>query len=132
MSRQELVKREDSALKKADVGPVTDAVFVPLVDILEGRDELRLRADMPGVDPASVSVSVENDVLTVEGKADCESPAGYSLVGQEFCVGRYRRDFSLGGEVDSEKVKARMRNGVLELVLPKRSEAKTRKIEVES
>jgi HSP20 family molecular chaperone IbpA len=85
---------------------------------------------MPGVDPKSVAVSFENRVLTLEGQAHGEAPAGYQLVGQEYGIGRYRRSFTLTSAIDVEKIKARVRQGVLEVTLPKREEIKTRKIEI--
>jgi HSP20 family protein len=132
MKKNELARKEESAPEKAESRLVTDAVYLPAVDIHEGQEGLRLRADMPGVDPGSVNVTVENGVLTIEGRAVCEGPAGYDLVGQEFSVGRFRRDFSLSGDLNTEAIKAKVRNGVLELTLPKHASAKTRKIEVEA
>jgi HSP20 family molecular chaperone IbpA len=132
MNRDKMVRKESDAVQKVDARPDPETVYLPAVDIFEGRDALRLRADMPGVEPSAVNVSVENDVLTIEGKAACEEPSGYALAGQEFCVGRYRRDFSLSGEVDTGGIKAKMKNGVLEVLLPKSVAAKTRKIEIET
>jgi len=132
MNRDKLIRKEEGSVQKTDARPVADTVYVPAVDIFEGRDAFHLKADMPGVEPSAVNVSVENDVLTIEGKAACEDPAGHELAGQEFCVGRYRRDFSLTAEVDTGGIRAKMRNGVLEVLLPKSVAAKTRKIEIET
>jgi HSP20 family molecular chaperone IbpA len=109
-----------------------ETVYMPAVDICEDANAIRLLADMPGADQKSVNVSVENGVLTVEGKGSIEPPKGYELVGQEYAVGRFRRDFTLSEQVDVEGIKAKVNNGVLELTIPKRAEMKTRKIEITS
>jgi HSP20 family molecular chaperone IbpA len=102
------------------------------VDIREEGDLILLDANMPGVDQESVDVSVENGVLTIEGRARIDAPQGCTLVGQEYGVGRYRRDFTLSDAVDAEGIKARVRQGVLELTLPKHDKVKTRRIKIES
>jgi HSP20 family molecular chaperone IbpA len=109
-----------------------EPVYMPAVDICEDANAIRLIADMPGADQKSVDVSVENGVLTVEGNGSVEPPDGYELVGQEYAVGRFRRDFTLSDQVDVEGIKAKVNNGVLELTIPKREEVKTRKIEITS
>lgn len=107
-----------------------ETIYVPHVDISENNDRIRLVADMPGVDPKSVDLTVENNVLTVEGLAQPDRPAGYERVGQEYGIGRYRRDFTLSDAVAVDGIKARVQNGVLEVTIPKREEVKTRKIEI--
>ncbi len=109
-----------------------ETIFVPDVDIREDCECLRLEANMPGVDQESVDVNVENGVLTIEGRARIDGPQGYELVGQEFGVGRYRRDFTLSDAVDAEGIKARVRQGVLEVTLPKHDKVKMRKIKIET
>jgi HSP20 family molecular chaperone IbpA len=106
--------------------------YLPDVDIYEAGDEIHLRANMPGVDQHSVEVTVENNVLTVEGQAHIDEPQGHELAGQEYAVGKYRRDFTLSNDVDAGAVKARMQHGVLELTLPKREEVKKKQIKIES
>ena len=129
MAETNVTKQEEQAVQTAQT-PETETTYVPDVDISETNECVRLVADMPGVDRESVNVTVENNVLTVEGEARVTPPDGYKLVGQEYGVGRYRRDFTLSTEVDTEGIKARVRHGVLELTIPKRDEVKTRKIEI--
>ena len=107
-----------------------ERVFMPAVDICEDGEKIRLVADMPGVDDKSVDVSVENGVLSVEGNVSLEPPEGHELVGSEYESGRYRRDFTLSERVDVNGIGARVKNGVLELTIPKREEIKTRKVEI--
>lgn len=110
----------------------TDRIFVPDVDIRETPECIRLEANMPGVAQDAVDVNVENGVLTIEGRAHVDRPQGYELVGQEYGVGRYRRDFTLSDAVDTERISARVRHGVLEVTLPKHEKVKTRKIRIEA
>ena len=106
--------------------------YVPDVDISEDAECLRLRADMPGADRESVEVTIENGVLKIEGRAKMEPPQGYQLVGQEYGIGGYRRDFAISDAVDTDHVKARVLQGVLEVTLPKHEKVKTRKVRIET
>jgi HSP20 family protein len=112
--------------------PLTDTIYVPDVDIREDSDQIRLEANMPGVDPASVDVHIEKGVLTIEGRAQFEPPQGCKLIGMEYGVGRYRRDFTLADSIETEKIVARVRQGVLQVTLPKREHVKTRRVKIES
>lgn len=128
MAETQVTKKEEQAVQAQT--SQTEAIYVPNVDISESTECIRLVADMTGVDQKSVDVTIENNVLTVEGHAQVESPEGYELVGQEYGVGKYRRDFTLSNAVDTDGIKARVRHGVLEVTIPKREAAKTRKVEI--
>jgi HSP20 family molecular chaperone IbpA len=110
--------------------PQTETTYIPDVDICENEERIRLVADLPGVTQESVDVTVENNVLTIEAKAQVDVPQGYRLAGQEYGVGTYRRDFTLSDVVDGAGIKARVKHGVLELTIPKRESVKMRKIEI--
>lgn len=131
MAETEVTKREEKAVQTAH-GSENESIYVPDIDISENNECIRLVANMPGADQTSIDVTVENNVLTLEGRARIETPVGYELVGQEYDVGKYRRDFTLSNAIDTEGIKARMQNGVLLVTIPKRDEVKTRKIEIES
>jgi HSP20 family molecular chaperone IbpA len=131
MAETEVTKREGQGVQTT-LSPETETTYIPDVDIQEDSECIHLVADMPGVDQKSVAVTVENNVLTVEGNAKVEAPEGYKLVGQEYGVGKYRRDFTLSNAVDTDGIKARVTHGVLEVTIPKREEVKTRKIEIGS
>ncbi len=130
MTETHVTRKEEQSVQTSR-SPQTDATYIPDVDISETEDCIRLVADMPGVDPSSVDVSVEHHVLTIEGTAHVDAPEGCNLVGQEYGIGKYRRDFTLADTVDTTNIRARVKNGVLELTLPKRDEVKTRKIKIE-
>ncbi len=104
--------------------------FVPAVDIRENENELKLWADMPGVSEKDAEVSLNDGVLTIAGKV---SPAAYDKLSPlytEYNVGNYFRQFELNEDIDEARIRARMRNGVLEVELPKREHARPRRIEV--
>jgi len=104
--------------------------FLPDVDIYESGDALHLRADMPGVKDEDVEVTLENGVLTIEGKVVLDMYQGLSPLYTEYNVGNYFRQFELNETLDESKISAKMKDGVLELELPKAEAAKPRRIEV--
>ena len=128
MTDTNVAKKEKEAVDKAQV--LDGTIYAPDVDISETSECVRLLANVPGVDQNGVDVTIENNVLTVEGRAHVEVPEGYELLGREYDVGKYRRDFTLSNAVNTEGITARVRQGVLEVTLPKREELKTRKIEI--
>ncbi|GAB4527110.1 MAG: Hsp20/alpha crystallin family protein [Roseibium sp.] len=104
--------------------------YAPLADIYETKDSLVVLAEMPGVDPEDVDLSVENRVLTITGHATAADPQGFTLAHGEYRSADFRRSFALSEEVDSAKIDASMKDGVLRLVIPKRGPAPARKIVV--
>lgn len=107
-------------------------VLVPPVDIYETNEEIVLTADMPGVDESSVDVTLEQDVLTIEARMTSEALVNYSLGFHEFEEGDYRRIFTLATEVDRDRINAQVKDGVLQLTLPKAEPAKAKKIKVQA
>jgi HSP20 family molecular chaperone IbpA len=105
-------------------------VFSPAVDILETKNDLRLYADMPGVDQKSINVTIDQGVLMIQGNVDTTPIEGYELEYKEYDIGDYQRTFTLTDTVDQDKISANYKNGVLELILPKAEEAKPKQIEV--
>ncbi len=105
-------------------------VYSPAVDIIERGDDIMVIADMAGVDEKSVDVTLEKNVLTIYGRVEPEIPEGHELLDSEYGVGDYQRTFSLSDEVDRDRIRASVKDGVLKLVLPKAEAAKARKIEV--
>jgi HSP20 family molecular chaperone IbpA len=130
MSEEAVTKREDN---QAVTQPQdTEAVFAPNIDISENDGKIELILDMPGTDRDSVEITAENNTLTIEGSCGIEAPDGYELVSREYNTGKYRRDFTLSNDVDIEKIKARSKNGVLQITIPKRELKKPRKIKIQS
>ncbi|HBA85211.1 MAG TPA: heat-shock protein Hsp20 [Verrucomicrobia bacterium] len=107
-------------------------ILTPATDIYEKEDSILVLCDMPGVDEKNVDIILENDVLTLTGSQTEEEPKGQTLIYRGYWPGIYRRAFQLTTDVDRSKIKATMKNGVLQVVLPKSEKAQPRKIAVEA
>ena len=111
------------------------ADWAPPVDINEAADRFELYVDLPGVDPKSVEITLDNDVLTLSGERSIAKHANEEqLVRQriERSHGRFHRRFILPETVDTERVSAKGREGVLELTIAKQAKAQPRRITVGS
>lgn len=111
------------------------AGWVPPVDIYEHDDRFQLYMDLPGVDPASVDITLEDGVLTVSGeRTHFTGPRDSNDQGElrrsERGLGRFYRRFVLPDTVDADRVNAADRHGVLELTIPKQAKALPRRIKV--
>ena len=118
----------DSALPRNWTGP---AAFAPAADVLENQNEIKVKVDLPGHDPKSVQVKLENGVLTIQSERRQEpQDQQQGVLRAERSYGVFARSFSLPDTVNPEKVEARFEHGVLTVTLPKREETKPRAIEV--
>jgi HSP20 family protein len=109
------------------------AEWAPAVDIDEHADKYVLHADVPGVDPNAIEITLEHNVLTLSGSREkAVEQKGIESRRIERTTGTFLRRFTLPESVDAEAVKATGKNGVLEIVIPKREAAKPRKINVNS
>lgn len=109
------------------------ASWVPAVDIREEEKQFVLHADLPGVDPEKIEVTLDNGVLTIRGRrelAERDERRGYRRT--ERISGEFFRRFALPDTADSQSVKARYTNGVLEVSIPKQPQVLPRRISVES
>jgi HSP20 family molecular chaperone IbpA len=103
---------------------------LPAVDVFEDPTGITLLADMPGVPKDRLEVKVEADTLSIEGEVVAHTPEGLEAVYAELRVPRYRRTFTLSRELDTSKVEANLKDGVLTLRIPKQAHAQPRRIEV--
>ena len=105
--------------------------WMPAVDIRETPDALQLFVELPGVKKEDVTITAENNVLTISGERKFEKDVkDESFHRVERSYGTFSRSFTLPGNVKYDQVEAKFDNGVLALTLPKREEAKPRKIEI--
>jgi len=120
---------DPSASQDASVGATAD--YAPAVDITEYADRFVLAADLPGVDPGNVEITLEKGVLTLSGSREktVEAP-GVESRRQERLTGKFYRRFALPDSVDGEAVTAAGKHGVLEITIPKRPAAQPRRITV--
>jgi HSP20 family protein len=106
--------------------------YVPEVDICEVPDGLLLRVDMPGVEPDKVSVEIDDDVLVIQGEVSLQPYEGLTPIYSEYRVGNFLRRFNLPKSLsyDSDRIQAKLVNGVLDVRIPKAEQAKPRRIQV--
>jgi HSP20 family protein len=111
--------------------PVAD--WVPAVDIIEEKERFVLRADVPGVDPANIDVSMDAGVLTVSGERHVEDIAEEDgMRRMERSSGRFFRRFTLPETADADNITAKSHNGILEVTIPKQAMIEARRITVEA
>jgi HSP20 family protein len=106
-----------------------EALYIaPPVDIFETEEALTVVADLPGVNKDNVDIRVEDNILTIKGRAHYRSTG--SVLREEFQLRGYYRQFQLSDEVDQEKISADSKNGVLTITLPKAEKSKPKQIKV--
>jgi len=123
-SKQEGVRERESRVDRA--------IYMPATDVYENDDSVVLVMDMPGVDDEHVKVTLEDNVLTVEGQRIDSSGDDYQPLISEYEPGDYRRSFTVPADIRTEGIEARIANGVLKVILPKSEKARPRQIEVKA
>jgi HSP20 family protein len=127
------LQRELSRFREGDEGSsrIATAEWAPAVDIKEEQDRFVIHADIPGVNPEDIDVNMENGVLTIKGEKNTEAKTekeNYKRV--ERIYGSFYRRFSLPETADNNAISAKAKNGVLDIVIPKREAVKPKKISV--
>jgi HSP20 family molecular chaperone IbpA len=106
------------------------APLVPPVDIIEDAEGIVVTADLPGVAKEDVAISVEGDTLTLEGVVKLGESNAMQPVYAEIAVAQFRRSFVLGRDLDTSRIDAEIRNGVLRVRVPKQEQAKPRRVQI--
>ncbi len=130
---RELINSFNNAFERstADTSSAATADWAPAVDIEEYADKFVLYADIPGVDPTSIEVTLEKSVLTLAGSREqTVEQEGIERKRNERASGKFLRRFVLPDTADSDAVSASGKHGVLQVVIPKRQQAQPRKIAV--
>jgi HSP20 family protein len=112
-------------------GELSTRTWAPPVDIYENGDNLVLKAELPGIDPKDVEIRVEDNTLYLKGERKFEKEVkeqNYHRVERSY--GNFTRSFSLPNSIDSDKVQAEYKDGILTLTMPKREEAKPKTIKI--
>ena len=117
--------------RKEEARAAAESALMPPVDVFEDATGITLLADLPGVPKDRLHLQVEAETLTIEGEVALEVPEGMEATHAEVNLPRYRRVFTLSRELDTDKVSAELRNGVLTLRIPKAEHAQPRRIQVE-
>jgi HSP20 family protein len=108
--------------------PTSGTAWSPAVDIWETDEAITFQADLAGVDKNKVEISIEDDRLTIRGERAADEGRKYLRV--ERPKGAFQRGFTIGVPVDASKVKATMRDGVLQVTVPKVGKAKPEQVKV--
>jgi len=124
---KEMKTREQSEMQTRSE---QDVYLRPVVDIYEDSGGITLKADLPGVSRDRLDIQVEGNNLAIEGQAAIDMPEGMEALHADIGTTRFRRSFTLSNELETDKISAGMKDGVLTLQLPKRAELQPRKIEV--
>lgn len=103
---------------------------LPAVDVFEDNAGITLLADMPGVPREQLEIKVEGEELLIEGGVQPRTPDGLEAIYAEVRAPRYRRSFTLSRELDTTRIEANLKDGVLSLRIPKQAHAQPRKITV--
>lgn len=120
-----------STFTRGDNNDLMRGAWSPSVDIFENKNEIVIEAELPGMKPEDVEISIENNVLTLHGERRFEKKdEGDNFHRVERSYGAFTRSFTLPPTVTSENCNAEFENGVLRVTLAKREEAKARKIEI--
>jgi len=113
-----------------DTDPEQHRAVLPAVDVFEDAGGITLLADLPGVPREQLELKIEGDALLIEGSAQPLTPEGLEAVYAEVRVPRYRRRFTLSRELDTSRIEANLKDGVLKLRIPKQVHAQPRRITV--
>ncbi|KAB0631703.1 Hsp20/alpha crystallin family protein [Burkholderia latens] len=130
---QTLTERQNGAALPAAAAAADTArrhAITPAVDIVEDAHRVTLRADLPGVPRENLDVKVHDNTLTIEADTRIDTPAGLRVRHAEVRAPRYARTFVLSADLDTSRIDASLRDGVLTLTIPRREETRPRRIDV--
>jgi HSP20 family protein len=130
VTEQELQVQQKREVEKKQESTIPARLFVPVADIFETDQALSMVLEMPGANKDSVEVSVEDDILTIDGRIDFAKYKGLQPLYTEYNIGNYRRSFEISNAFEQGGISAEMKDGVMTLVLPKAEKAKPRRISV--
>ena len=102
----------------------------PRTNLYEHGDNFEIRAEVPGLEKDDLNVKIQGNYLEISGERSSDAPEGYKTQKIERGIGSFSRSFTLPADVDSSKVEATLKNGVLYLTLPKHEAAKPKKISI--
>ncbi len=130
--RRELDRLWEDFFGAKDITPA-EGIWGPAVDISETKDSLIVKAELPGMEPKDIDISLSGDTLVIKGEKKQEKEEkGENFHRVERRYGSFARTIRLPVEVDSDKIEATYKQGVLKIVLPKKEEAKPKQIEIKT
>ncbi|MEP6899089.1 MAG: Hsp20/alpha crystallin family protein [Rhodanobacter sp.] len=125
---------EAAAEPSSDTAGVAEGQWAPRVDIREDQQRFVILADIPGVDPAQIDVSMDKGILSIKGRRDSATDAQHDgkFTRVERARGVFHRYFTLPDSADAEGITASGKLGVLEIVIPKKAQATPRRITIDT
>lgn len=121
-------KNQDLATRPTDAADAP--ALIPLVDVIEDEAGITVTADLPGASRETLAIDVNGDTLTIAASFSLGEPAAMQPVYAEVRAPRYQRSFTLSRELDTTRIDASLKDGVLNLRVPKLEAARPRRIEV--
>ena len=132
MAERQEVTRSESTASQARKNREDEFVLRPPVDIFEDAHGIMVIAEMPGVSKERLTVHADRNSLQIEGEAQIDTAPGMEAIYADVQSTRYARSFVLSGELETDAIDAKLKDGVLTLRIPKRAEYRPRKIEVQT
>jgi len=127
----QLAERDQDALARRESEQASRRLTIaPAVDVFEDSQCVTLWADLPGVSKDKLEVKVHDSNLHIEAEAVIPTPQGFRLQHAEVREPRFARTFALSADFDTSKIDANLQDGVLKLTIPRREEARPRRIEI--
>jgi HSP20 family protein len=129
--RREMDRVWDSFFERRPARVEEVSELLPTLDISETKNEYVVKAELPGMDPKEIDISLTNDLLTIKGEKKQEKEEkeeNYHLIERSY--GSFTRSVRLPGQVQSDKINANFKNGILKVTLPKTEEAKKKEIKI--
>ncbi|MXN75414.1 Hsp20 family protein [Burkholderia sp. 4701] len=129
----QLAQRDPSAVTRRDTDQLSRRIpLAPAVDIYEDSQGVTLWADLPGVTKDKLDVKVHDSSLSINGEARVPTPENLRVQHAEVREPHFARTFTLSPDFDTSKIEASLQDGVLKLAIPRRDEARPRRIEVKT
>ena len=132
----EVTKQENTQIPVATEANAAERAqtlkLTPSADIYESEEGATIYVDLPGVNHDTLDISVDQDVLTINGGVNLQTPKDLNPTYMDVHAGTYNRQFTLSAELDSSKIDATLKDGVLRLFIPRSEKHKPRKIEVKA
>ena len=131
MDSQEVSVQEKKPLDPNEERTEAAAFFVPYTDVHESPDDVIVALEMPGCSRDGIEITVEKNLLTIEGRIDSATYAGMQPIYTEYNVGNFTRSFTLSTQINAEDISANLTDGLLTVTLPKVKQAVSRRIKVQ-
>lgn len=127
-AKQDVATQESAAVENKARERAT--AVIPAVDIFEDAHQITVQAEMPGVSREKLNVQADRNELLIEGDMEIDMPEGMAALYADLQTTKYRRSFVLSAELETERIEASLKDGLLTVRIPKRVEFRTRKIKV--